>query len=211
MKLTRSKLEKLVPGSRAYRKNGQLVWEAPPGGHRLSGKKQRGSGGQEEGQEPLAIVETAFWLKGSGESPWFIEENKDGIRFREENWRLSHVHFIQPGEECVTSFAGKGLIEHCTFRGRVGADKCLQLNVADNVEIRRCKFYWFITGIQAGLRKYARKSHVTEVTDCAFDDVETPISAVKGIVYLDSNRYHDMKTGNREVDGGRFKRLPLMA
>ena len=204
MKLDERALEKLVPGSRATWTKGQIVWTPPAGGHILSGKKQRGDGGQSEGQEPLFAVEVPLWLKGSPSSQWHIVDNKDGIRFRAPGWRLSHCHFRDIGEDAVTSMAGSGRIDDCTFQGSAKNDKCLQLNVAADVIITRCKFFHFITGIQCGLSKYAQTGDITEIYDCEFDDVQAPIKAIKGIVYEAGNTFNDYKA-NVVDNGGRIR------
>lgn len=203
--MTRDQLLKLCPGSKLKEQNGQLIWTPPQGGGAiLSGKKQRGKGDQSENQEPLFSAKVPLWLKGTEQSPWIIQDNKDGMRFYSPGWRMSWVRFLNAGEECVTSYARDGLIEHCTFQGDSNSDKCIQANLAHGLTIRHCHFYRFITGIQAGLTKYAKKSHTTTVEHCSFISVQTPIRAVVGTV-IESNNAYGAKGRNATDNGGRIK------
>ena len=199
-------LERLVPGSKAVEKAGQLIWTPPRGGHKLSGKKQKGKGDQAEGQESLFTVDRAFWFRGTKASPWYFEDNKDGIKFRAPNWRLSWCHFRFIGEDAVTSMDEDGMLEHCTFQGKAGSDKCLQLNFANRVTVDNCRFWRFITAIQCGLEKYSKPYHNSVVSNCKFDDVECAIKAVKGKVEEFGNEYKDGDCELIEVAGGKIKR-----
>ena len=200
-------LELLVPGSTAYTNNGVLIWEAPKGGGRLSGKKQEGNGGQDEGQESLFTIERPFWFRGTPARPWLFEENKDGIKFRTDDWRMTHCHWRRPGEDCVTSFGRGGSITDCTFSADGDSDKCLQLNVCDGARIKRCSFFGFITAIQCGLAKYATVHDRSFVTDCYFDDCACAIKSIKGTVFERDNHFYDGENQLKVDNGGRFAKL----
>jgi len=181
MKIKPQELEDIVKGSSitwSSRLNAYM-WKPPKGGHTLSGKNQRGDGSQKENQEPLLWIKVPLFLYGSKSSPWIIEDNKDGIRFYADNWGMEHVRFKNSGEDCVTSYATKGIINNCIFYGDENADKCLQLNVADKALVSNCKFYNFIRAIQFGLKKYSARNHSATATNNLFENCSTAILAVE--------------------------------
>lgn len=201
-----AKLEDLVPGSRAYYSGGRLTWVPPRDPVVVSGKKQKGGGGQKEGQEALFTFEVPIDLVGTRARPWVFEDNKDGIKFRPgaAGWRIAYAHFLNSGEDCITNYADGGTLTDCTFDGDEDSDKCIQANVARGLVITRCRFYRFTTGVQAGLTGHAHPGDVCTVSDCQFDDVRTPLKAVVGTIQHRGNTYRDMATGNKATDGGRL-------
>lgn len=203
----RELLESLVKGSKATYINGILMWLPPRGGAILSGKKQKGDGSQKEGQEPLMRIKSPIYIKGTSASPWFVEDNKDGINFMEgsEGSVMENVHFLNSGEDCITIYSGKLKILKCSFMGDSNSDKCIQANYADGLEVINCIFNNFITGVQCGLRKYAKSSNKSFITSCRFTNVDAPIKAVVGTVIVKNCKYSNAKTGNVEDSGGKIK------
>lgn len=188
-------LEKLVKGSKVNYSKLQktYIWRAPDGGVILSGKKQRGDGGQSEGQEPLITFKESVVLKSSKKNPWLVEDNKDGMRFYGDNWGLDGVFFLNSGEDCVTSYGEYGFIYRSTFIGDSDSDKIIQANIANGIRITNNRFYNAITAIQCGLRKYSSKNDVFRVENNKFYNCETAIRAVKGKLVEKNNEFNGAK------------------
>lgn len=199
-------LEKLVPGSKAVKEEaGRYLWIPPLGGVILDGKKQRGKGDQEENQESLFTVNVPLYMRGSKSSPWYIQNNKDGIKINADKCVLKNLIFLNSGEDCITSYGKKLKIRNCQFQADSNSDKCLQLNVFDGCEVTDCKFIGYITAIQCGLRKYADNKSLGTVKRCSFVNCETGVVSVKGSVQVKSNRFVGYNKIKYRVDkGGEF-------
>ena len=160
------KLQKRVPGSslkgRGLNLNGAI----------LDGSKLKGSGSQDENQDPLLRIELEdVEIRGG-----FCQNLKDGLNVSAPDVLLRQLTFLDVGEDAINNKEGAIglLIEHCEFIStRSTTDKILQINEGQKARIIGCTFIGpAITGIRLG-DKWSHSSDVATVEKCQFYNVDT--------------------------------------
>ena len=189
-----------IKGSRSYTQDGVLIVDL--NGGIIDGKKQSGSGNQNENQEPLFRAEIPFALKNG-----FVMNNKNAATFNAPYSGLKNITFTNIGEDAVATSrkAQNFLIKDCEFINP-GGDKSIQLNQAKGAEISNKLIYGGITGVRVHESSWAAKDDEAFCSKNKFIGVDTAWNVSKGKLVVSSpNSYTGVRTPFKINKGAEIK------
>jgi hypothetical protein len=107
-----------LKGSVSYSKGGIYYWDLKGG--ILDGKNQKGDGGQNENQEPLARVRMPLVIRNG-----FIRNNKNALTFSKPNAGVEKLTWLNVGEDALATARGAYYfsVRDCEAINRSSGDK----------------------------------------------------------------------------------------